>query len=157
MSPLRRPRTDPRIDVAPGERVLAAAGPVAGTRDALYLPARIPWEQVAAADWDAEERTLTVTEVGRFGEEQPVHVVALEEAGRLLQLVRERVTASIALQRHVPVRERASVRVLARQAPGRRGDLAWFVEYDAALDPADPEVDAVVQAALAAARADIGA
>lgn len=152
MSPLRRPR----IDVARGERVLAAAGPVAGTRDALYLPTRIPWEQVAAADWDAEERTLTVTEVGRFGEEQPVHVVALEEAGRLLQLVRERVTASIALQRHVPVRERASVRVLARQAPGRRGELAWFVEYDAALDPADPEVDAVVQAALADARADIG-
>lgn len=155
MSPLRRPR--PAVEVAPGERLLAAAGPVGGTRDALYLPTRVPWEQVAAADWDAEERTLTVTEVGRFGEEQPVHVVPLEEAGRLLQLVRERVTASIALQRHVPVRGRAAVRVLARQAPARRGELSWFVEYDAGLDPADPEVDAVVQAALATARADIGA
>ncbi|NHA01996.1 hypothetical protein G5V59_26755 [Nocardioides sp. W3-2-3] len=83
MSPLRRAR--PAVEVAPGERLLAAAGPVGGTRDALYLPTRVPWEQVAAADWDAEERTLTVTEVGRFGEEQPVHVVPLEEAGRLLQ------------------------------------------------------------------------
>lgn len=146
----------PPIDVGPGERVLAASGEVGGTRDALYLPHRLPWEQVAAADWDQDERTLTVTEVGRFGEPRPVHVVRLDDAGRLLQLVRERVTASIALQRHVPVADRRSVRVLARQAPGHRGDLAWFVEYDAGLDPADPEVDAVVQAALASARADIG-
>lgn len=154
MSPFARRTT---VRVAPGERLLASSGPVGGTRDALYLPERVAWEQVAAADWDAEERTLTVTEVGRFGEPAPVHVVRLDDAGRLLQLVRERVTASIALQRHVPVRGRASVRVLARQAPARRGELAWFVEYDDALDPADPEVDAVVQAALATARADIGA
>lgn len=153
-----------RIAVGRGERVLASAtaatGEVGGTRDALYLPApagRLPWEEVAAADWDPDERTLTVTEVGRFGEERAVHVLRLDEAGRLLQLVRERVTASIALQRHVPVADRRSVRVLARQAPGRRGELAWFVEYDAGLDPTDPAVDTVVQAALAAARADIGA
>lgn len=154
MSPFAR---RPRIDVGPGERLLASSGEVGGTRDALYLPQRLPWEQVASADWDQDERTLTVTEVGAFGEPQPVHVVRLEEAGRLLQLVRERVTASIALQRHVPVADRRSVRVLARQAPGRRGELAWFVEYDAGLDPTDPAVDEVVQAALAAARADIGA
>lgn len=153
----------PRLAVGGGERVLASAtaatGEVGGTRDALYLPGavRLPWEEVAAADWDPDEHTLTVTEVGRFGEERAVHVLRLEAAGRLLQLVRERVTASIALQRHVPVTARGSVRVLARQAPGRRGELSWFVEYDAGLDPADPAVDAVVQAALAAARADIGA
>ncbi|HWJ08382.1 MAG TPA: hypothetical protein VNS46_03345 [Nocardioides sp.] len=153
----------PRPAVGPGERVLASAtagsGEVGGTRDALYLPeaGRLPWEEIAAADWDPDERTLTVTETGRFGEERAVHVLHLDDAGRLLQLVRERVTASIALQRHVPVAERRSVRILARQAPGRRGELAWFVEYDAGLDPADPAVDAVVQAALAAARADIGA
>jgi hypothetical protein len=153
----------PRLAVGPGERVLASAtaedGEVGGTRDALYLPeaGRLPWEEVAAADWDPEESTLTVTEVGSFGEQRAVHVVRLDEAGRLLQLVRERVTASIALQRHVPVADRRSVRILARQAPGRRGELAWFVEYDAGLDPDDPAVDAVVQAALTAARADVGA
>lgn len=156
----RRPGGDP-VPVAAGERLLASAstasGTVGGTRDALYLPQRLPWEEVAAADWDPEERTLTVTEVGRFGQERTVHVLHLEDAGRLLQLVRERVTASIALQRHVQVTDRRSVRVLARQAPGRRGELAWFVEYDEGLDPADPQVDAAVQAALAAARADVGA
>jgi hypothetical protein len=147
----------PAIDVGVGERVLAHAGAVGGTRDAIYLPHRIPWEQVASADWDHDERTLTVVEIAPFGEEQPVHAVRLEAADRLLQLVRERVTASIALQRHVSVGERRSVRVLARQAPALRGEISWFVEYDDGLDPADPQVDAAVQAALTEARTDLGA
>lgn len=159
------PARRPPFEVGPGERLLAWApvhepgeGPrlVGGTRDALYLPQRIAWEQVAAADWDAEESALRVVETGRFGEPTPVHVVRLDDASRLLQLVRERVTASIAVQRHVPVAGRRSARILARQAPGRRGPLSWFVEYDEDLDPADPQVDAVVQEALAAARADVG-
>lgn len=149
-------RRRPAIEVGAGERLLAHAGDVGGTRDALYLPHRIAWEQVASADWDHDERTLTVVEVAPFGAAQPTHVVRLEEAGRLLQLVRERVTASIALQRHVPVGERRSVRVLARQAPALRGEVSWFVEYDDGLDPADPRVDAAVQAALAQARTDLG-
>lgn len=160
---IRSFRSRAPLEVAPGERVLARAplegrtdAVAGGTRDAIYLPQRVPWEEVASADWDHEERTLTVTEVGRFGEPRAVHVLRLRDAERLLQLVRERVTASIALQRHVPVRDRRSVRVIARQAPGRRGDVAWFVEYDEGLDPADPGVDEVVQAALAAARADLG-
>lgn len=154
------------VGVAPGERLLASAavlhaapgGPAAigGTRDALYLPERLPWEQVASAEWDQDESTLRIVEVGEFGQRRRVHVVRLDEAGRLLQLVRERVTASIAVQRHVSVSGRRSVRILARQAPARRGELAWFVEYDEGLDPADPEVAAVVDEALASARADIG-
>ena len=149
-------RGGPRVEVGPGERLLARAGEVGGTRDALYLPERVTWEQVASADWDQEERTLTVVEVGSFGRPRPVHIVRLEGAERLLQLVRERVTASIALQRHVQVPDRGSVRVIARQAPSRRGDLSWFVEYDDGLDPSDPLVDEVVQGALAAARVDLG-
>ncbi|MBM7519806.1 hypothetical protein [Nocardioides nitrophenolicus] len=159
------PSRRPPFPVAAGERLLAwatvrhpGAGPdlVGGTRDALYLPERIPWEQVASADWDQDEATLRVVEVARFGEPSPVHLLRLEEAGRLLELVRERVTASIAVQRHVPVSGRRQVRILARRAPGAHGELAWFVEYDDGLDPADPRVDAVVQEALAAAQADVG-
>ncbi|MCX6399486.1 MAG: hypothetical protein NTX33_06110 [Propionibacteriales bacterium] len=163
-SPL--PSRRPVLEVAAGERLLAwasvpypnAGGPssVGGTRDALYLPERLPWEQVASADWDQEESTLRVVEVGQFGEPNPVHVIRLDDAGRLLQLVRERVTASIAVQRHVAVQGRRSVRVLARRAPGAHGELHWFVEYDEGLDPSDPRVDAVVQEALAAARSDVG-
>lgn len=156
------PSRAPVLPVASGERLLAwasvrppEAGPVGGTRDALYLPHRIPWEQVASADWDQDESTLRVVEVARFGAPSPVHVLRLEAADRLLQLVRERVTASIAVQRHVAVSGRRSVRILARRPPGTRDELAWFVEYDDGLDPADPAVDAVVREALAAARGDV--
>ncbi|MDN5745304.1 MAG: hypothetical protein L0H31_09300 [Nocardioidaceae bacterium] len=152
--------------VAQGERLLAwavvphpapgAAATIGGTRDALYLPRRLAWEQVASAEWDQDESTLRVVEVGEFGQRRAVHVIRLSEADRLLQLVRERVTASIAVQRHVEVAPRKSVRVLARQAPARRGDLAWFVEYDEGVDPADPEVATIVEGALASARADVG-
>lgn len=150
------------LPVGPGERVLATA-PVAGTddvvggtRDALYLPQRIPWEQVASADWDQEESVLTVVEVAAFGEPSPTHRLQLEHSSRFLQLVRERVTASIVLQRHVAIRGRLGVRILARRAPGRPGPLTWFVEYDAGLDPEDPRVATVVGAALEAARGDVG-
>lgn len=162
------PSRRPPFPVGPGERLLAwaplraprdgAPHLVGGTRDALYVPGRIPWEQVASADWDNDTDTLRVVEVGSFGEPAPVHALVLNDAGRLLQLVRERVTASIVVQRHVPVTGRRSVRILARRPPGlAAADLAWFVEYDEGLDPADPAVAAVVDEALALARADVGA
>ncbi len=52
--------------------------------------------------------------------------------------MRERVTASVVLQRHVPLTGRRGLRVIARRAP--RGDrpLAWFYEYDEGVDPDGP-------------------
>ena len=162
---LRRHRSP--VQVTAGERVLAWAeageGAVAGTRDALYLQrapspvgTRIPWEQVEAADWDSETSVLRVSEVGTWGERRPEHRFTLEEPGRLLELVRERVTASVVLQRHVPVSGRRGLRVIARRAP--RGDqpITWVFEYDAGVDPADPEVRRVAREALAAARDEVG-
>ena len=98
--------------MATGERVLASCASVdgvvlAGTRDALLrrvrARARVPWEQVEAADWDSDDAVFRVSVVGSWGEEQVAHSYGLTEPGRLLELVRERVTASIVLQRHVPV------------------------------------------------------
>ena len=67
-----RLRRRPDLEVAPGERLLAwttaADGTVVGgTRDALYLPERLPWEQVEAADWDSDTSTFRVREVGTWG------------------------------------------------------------------------------------------
>ena len=146
-----------------GEKVLAHAaspdGAVAGTRLALYLPGgrRIPWEQVEAADWDLESETLRVSEVGVWGEVRPSYSVALEEPARLLQLVRERVTASVVLQRHVAIRGKRGVRVIARRAPSASGPISWLFEYDEGIDPADPFVEHAAQEALAAARGEIDA
>jgi hypothetical protein len=160
------------IRVERGEKLLADAvadeAHLGGTRDALYVvrrlgtalaleeTLRIPWEDVQAADWDAETSTLRVSEVGTWGEQRPEHVFTVAEPGRLLELVRERVTASVVLQRHVPIRGRRGLRVVARRAP--RGDrpISWIYEFDAGIDPDDPAVRRAAEEALAAARADVG-
>jgi hypothetical protein len=66
------------------------------------------------------------------------------------------VTASIVLQRHVPLPGRRTARVVGRRPPSGHGEITWLVEYDAGADPADPAVRAAVGAALDRARADIG-
>lgn len=158
---MRLRRTTPALPVAPGERLLAWAessdGTVGGTRDALYLPdgTRLPWEEVEAAGWDSDESVLKVSEVGSWGEPRREHRLAIEAPGRLVELVRERVSASVVLQRHVPVDGRRSLRVIARRAP--RGDrpVAWLFEYDEGLDPDDPIVRTLAEEALAAARTEV--
>ncbi len=162
-----RPRR-PDLAVAPGERLLAWAAAtdgrvVGGTRDAFYLTdpvggasTRIAWEQVEAADWDGETGTLRVSEVGTWGAQRPEHQVTLENSRRLLQLVRERVSASVVFQQHVPISGRRGLRVVARRAPGGAPGISWFYEYDADIDPEDPEVRRLAADALAVAREQLG-
>ena len=163
-----RPRRHSPIAVGPGERVLADAvaegAHLGGTRDAFYAdvggaeaPLRVGWEAVQAADWDADTSTLTVTEVGVWGQPRPRHVFVVREPGRLLELVRERVTASVLLQRDVPVAGRRGVRVIGRRAPRGNQAVRWLVEYDEGVDPEDPSVVDAVAEALAAAQAEVGA
>lgn len=157
----RRPRPD--LNVGRGEKLLAWAesdqGVVGGTRDALYLPAdggtRVPWEQVEAADWDLDAGVLRVTEVGEWGVPRPEHLLTLTEPALLLQLVRERVTASVVLQRHVAIAGKRGVRVIARRAPHGDRPVAWFFEYDQGVDPEDPAVREASDAALAQARSEV--
>lgn len=163
--PLRRAPRLPRpdLDVRPGERLLAWATtdddePVGGTRDALYLPggARIPWETVEAADWDADTSVLHVSEVGTWGEVRPEHRLRIQEPGRLLELLRERITASVVLLRHVPIEGRQGLRVIARRAPGSAAEVSWVFEYDEDIDPVDPRVRLAAAEALASARDELG-
>lgn len=118
--------------------------------------ARIPWESIEAADWDNETSTLTVSEVGSWGQTRPEHRFTIEEPGRFLELVRERVTASVVLQRHVPLEGRKGVRVIARRAPGVPTDLSWVFEYDEGIDPDDGFVRLAAAQALASARDELG-
>ena len=156
----------PAVEVAAGERVLAATtasdGTVlAGTRDAFYVVAagetrRVPWEQVEAADWDRDTDTFRLSEVGAWGEQRPVHTATLDEPGRLLELVHERVTASVVLQRHVSLGRRRGLRVIARRAPSGAGSVQWVYEYDEGVDPDDPGVREAARTALELARRDVG-
>jgi hypothetical protein len=156
----------PQVDVRRGERVLASAtaadGTVlAGTRDAFYVvrdgeTRRVAWEQVEAAGWDRDTDTFQLSEVGAWGERRPVHTVTLDEPGRLLELVHERVTASVVLQRHVSLGRRRGLRVIARRAPSGAGGVQWVYEYDEGVDPDDPEVSAAAREALELAQRDVG-
>ncbi len=159
-----------RSVVTTGEKVLAEAvaadGTVmAGTRHAFYVSSgagvgtetrRVPWEQVEAADWDRDSETFRLSEVGTWGEQRATHTAKLTEPGRLLELVRERVTASVVLQRHVVLPGRQGLRVIARRAPAAGLPIEWVYEYDEGVDPTDPVVAAAAQEALELARLDVG-
>lgn len=156
----RRPRR-PDLALGPGERLLAWAEAsdgtvIGGTRDAFYAPERVPWEQVEAADWDRDSTTLRLSEVGSWGSSRPEHVYSLTEPDRLVQLIRERVTASVLYQRHVPLDGRRGVRVIARRAPGRAAEITWVYEYDEGIDADDPVVRLAAAQALEAARDEVG-
>jgi hypothetical protein len=151
------------------EKVLAGATAadgtwLLGTRDALVLvpPAtegpsvRIPWERVENAEWERDDERLAVVEVGEFGRPRPVHTFTLTDPGPLLPMVRERVTASVLLQRRVNVRGRTGLRVVARRAPRGSGEIVWAYELDPGIDPEDPEVAEAAAAGLRAAEDELG-
>ncbi|MGL5823562.1 MAG: hypothetical protein ACRCYU_01685, partial [Nocardioides sp.] len=114
------------------------------------------WEGIQAARWDPNGSVLRVVEVGAWGRPRPVHEVMVTEPGRLVELIRERVTASILWQRYVVVDAGRGVRVIARRAPDGKASARWFIEYDDGLDPQDPAVQHVTEAVLAHARSDLG-
>lgn len=156
-------RTEPVLPVRTGERILAWARIddgtlIAGTRAALYWsqsggqPARLSWDEIEAADWDQDTSRLRVSAIGSWGESRPEYAWTVAAPGRLLELVRERVSASVVFQQHVPVSGPRGVRVVARRDARGSEPLRWFFEYDEGIDPEDPEVQRVAHAALAAAR-----
>jgi hypothetical protein len=118
---------------------------VGGARGALHVGERVlPWEVIRAATWDADTATLAVETTA-----DTIALVFGDGAERLLALVRERITASVVLQRPFP-----GGRVVARRGLTGERTLVWQVEYDAAVPTSQAE--AAATAALARARADVG-
>jgi hypothetical protein len=116
----------------------------------------IPWERVEQADWDRDTARLRVSEVGEFGQVRPVHQFTLSDPGPLLPMVRERVTASVVLQRRVTVSGRKGFSVVARRSPTGAGGIGWAYEFDVGVEPDDPEVRRLADAALHAAEEELG-
>jgi hypothetical protein len=148
------------------ERPLAATrdadgGWLVGSDRALYLAAddgwrRLPWHRIDQAQWDRDTERLVVVELADFGEPQPRYEIAMNDPGQMLELIRERVTASILLSRYVPVSGRRGLQVVARRSPIADGEVDWSVRLADSLDPSDPEVSRAVERALAEARDELG-
>jgi hypothetical protein len=117
----------------------------------------IPWEQLEGADWDRDESRLRFAEIGEFGQPRPTYSFILPEAEpqELLQLIRERVTASVVLQRGHLVVGKRGFKVVGRRSPAG-GPISWMLEYDEGIDPDDPAVVEAADALLRRAREDVG-
>ncbi|MDH2424951.1 hypothetical protein [Sphaerisporangium sp. TRM90804] len=143
------------VTLTSGERVLVHArtpggGYVVATDLALYLPGEepLPWHRIDRAQWD---------EVG-------LHVVAVDGAewraalpdpGRVPEAVRERVTSSILVNRHVRLGDHGGVRMVARRVPGQ--DTArWDLVFDPGLDADDPGLRAAAEQVLEQLRRTLG-
>lgn len=157
-----------RADLPRGERVLASAPAVdgswlVGTRRLLVMVApsvdgllvQLPWEQVEDAAWDKDAERLTVTAIGAYGEPRPAYAFEMDDPVLLLQLVRERVTASVVLQRWVPVHGKQGLTVIGRRSP-TGGAVTWMHAYDRGLDPDDPEVAETARVALEQVQSEVG-
>ena len=141
-----RRRVGARRSPARGEGAGLAAGRrrhwLLGTRRRLVVVAADDSTDLAVG---GRSRTLPGTATraaahhrGRdYGEPRPSYTFQMGDPALLLQLIRERVIASMVLQRRVPVRDELGVTVIGRRSPVG-GPVAWMHAYDAGLDPADP-------------------
>ena len=149
----------------PGERMLAWAashgGNVIASNRALYLPtggdvstsnmSRLAWTSIDRAVW--EDPDLVVFARGDGSARQ--WRVTLTQPGRIPEVVRERVTASIVVSEYVELAEGAGVRIVGRRSDGD-DVIDWNVTFDPGLDPDDPDLRSAALAALADLRDSLG-
>lgn len=147
-------------------RVLAWA-PVADDSDGLAVGLRaqlavrrsgawtlIRWAQIASGGWEPDTSSLR-WHVYTTGEETKADSVKLAEPGRLPELFRERVNASLVYVVHVDIADTDGVTISARRNPAdRERELTWHVTPGERTDLADPRVAQAVERALAEAKAD---
>ena len=131
-----------------------------GTDRRLYIDAdeviRLPWERIERASWDRDSSELVVEEVADYGEGHPRHTALFGDPRRLLELIRERVTASVLLARHVPVAGSRGIKVVARRSPLRTGDIEFSYVLADGLDPREESVLEAGRRGVAEVRADLG-
>ncbi len=160
----RRTPLDPavkgQLELRPREKILAwvddgSGRVVVASETALHLQrtppeyARLAWEQVERASYDSGTLTVVLTpELGSATLRIPVG-----EGRELPVVVRDRVTASVLVNRFVPLRGDAGVRIVGRRQ--ENGEVLWRSELDAAL-AGDATAQGEAAIALAEVRAEVG-
>jgi hypothetical protein len=85
----------------------------------------VGWHEIERGSWNAELRTLTWVLHAPPGMPSPRGSVELVEPGRLPVLFRERIVASIAVEKFVPLVGERGVTITARRDLGGTGAVAW--------------------------------
>ena len=179
--PRRRSRTVPDT-VRTGERVLAwAFSPVgepvaAASREAVHLVVadgvvgnraewdrlawdRLEWDRVHSLSWDAQEARVTVRRTGHggaSGASTQLHVDAADRSlGAFLELARERIAATVVLQRWTAV-PGGRVGVVARRGFSGERVLSWALEVPDGVDASSEGVRQLLAQLLREAREEVG-
>jgi hypothetical protein len=159
----RRPRGISGLD--PGEKVLAATtgpgGDIVATTHRLLLPGPpetepetgVAWSQIDTATWDGDDRVLMVSEIPDETGDQRRHRVVVDEPDPLVDVVRERVTASVVISRRIPIKGHRGVRVTGRRTA--RDELMWSVLLDPGVNIDDPDTRNRVNDAVALVRSEV--
>lgn len=148
------------LRLEPGERVIAHARTgdgeyVVATDRALHLPGgeHLGWESIDHAAW--KDGRLHVRQLmDPDGDARELHL-RLADPHSLPQAVRERVTATIAINRYFRLFGERGVRIVGRRRPGSEA-VAWTFAFDPGLDPDDPELRAMAEQALGDLRRQTG-
>lgn len=149
-----------QLDLRPKEKVLAwvddgAGRAVVASETALHLQrtppdySRIAWEQIERVSYEAG--TLAVVLVPEAGSARLR--VPVGENRALPVVIRDRVTASVLINRFVPLRGDAGVRIVGRRRED--GQVSWRLDLDPGLE-ADSDARAAAEAALSEVRVEVG-
>lgn len=145
------PEVQMRLVLLPKERIIAwvddgAGRPIVASETALHLQrvppdyARIGWDQIEQAAYEAGVLSVTLTP----DLDSATLRVPVGEDRELPVAVRDRVTASIVVDRFVPLEGEAGVRIVGRRAAD--GSITWRTDLDPALERQGAFVDETAKA-----------
>ena len=149
--------------IGPGERVLTSvrqvsAALVIATDRAVYHQdgrswSRLGWEDVDQVLWDDEPRALTLTTARHEGPSRVV--LRLPRHAPLVEVARERVTATTLASAPLLSRGRVCGWLTARRPPGS-DQVRWVLALQDATAAGDPALPSRVSEAIAVLEADLG-
>lgn len=112
------------------------------------------WHEIERGGWNAELQKLTWVRYAAPGEAPARGSLELTEPGRLPELFRERVSATIAVERFVPLAGERGVIIAARRDLGGSGAVAWHGTLTRGLSWQTAGVQAAVDQAMEQVRAE---
>jgi hypothetical protein len=114
----------------------------------------VGWHEIERGDWEAEQRRLSWSQYTGADESTRAVSVDLIQPGRLPELFRERISASIAIQKFVAISGERGVLVTARRALGPSGQISWHGTATKGLGRRADGVQAGIDQAIAAVRSE---